>query len=70
MQPLPSPKEYEEEVTQLLCDLIRFDTTNPPGNETAAAEYLRQRFEAEGIEAQVIESEPGRGSLVAKIPGG
>jgi acetylornithine deacetylase/succinyl-diaminopimelate desuccinylase-like protein len=69
VQPLPSPKEYEEEVTQLLCHLIRFDTTNPPGNETPAAEYLRQRFEAEGIEAQVIESEPGRGSVVAKMPG-
>jgi acetylornithine deacetylase/succinyl-diaminopimelate desuccinylase-like protein len=69
MQPLPSPKEYEEEVTQLLCDLIRFDTTNPPGNETPAAEFLRQRFEAEGIDADVIESEPGRGSFVAKMPG-
>lgn len=69
MQSLPSPKEYEEEVTQFLCDLIRFDTTNPPGNETPAAEFLRQRFEAEGIDAEVIESEPGRGSFVAKIPG-
>ncbi len=29
------------EVTELLCGLIKLDTTNPPGNETIAAEYLK-----------------------------
>ena len=31
-----------DEVTELLQELIRLDTTNPPGNETAAAEVLRR----------------------------
>ena len=34
-----------EEVTELLQELIRVDTTNPPGNETAAAELLREYLE-------------------------
>src|SRR4030042_1359974 len=66
---LPSREQYAEEGTNLLCTLIRFDTTNPPGNETPAAEFRRQRFEAEGIEAQVVESAPGRGTVIARLPG-
>jgi acetylornithine deacetylase/succinyl-diaminopimelate desuccinylase-like protein len=34
--------EVEGEVTTLLSDLIRINTTNPPGNETQAAKYLAQ----------------------------
>jgi acetylornithine deacetylase/succinyl-diaminopimelate desuccinylase-like protein len=66
---LPSREQYAEEVTNLLCTLIRFDTTNPPGNETPCAEFLRQRFEEEGIDAQVVESAPGRGNVMARLPG-
>ncbi|MGQ9572026.1 MAG: M20/M25/M40 family metallo-hydrolase [Dehalococcoidia bacterium] len=66
---LPQPQQYEAEVAELLSELIKFHTTNPPGNETPAAHFLRQKFEAEGIEAEVIESEPGRGSLLARMPG-
>lgn len=66
---LPSREQYAEEVTSLLCALIRFDTTNPPGNETPCAEFLRQRFEAEGIEAEVAEPAPGRGNVIARLPG-
>lgn len=66
---LPLPEEYESEVAELLSELIKFDTTNPPGNETPAAQFLQRKFEAEGIEAEVVESEPGRGSVLARIPG-
>jgi acetylornithine deacetylase/succinyl-diaminopimelate desuccinylase-like protein len=69
MEGLPPPEQYEAEVAELLSELIKFDTTNPPGNETPAAEFLRRKFEAEGIEAEVVESEPGRGSLLARMPG-
>lgn len=54
---------------ELLRDLIRIDTTNPPGNETAAARFLASFFRENGIEAQVYESEPGRGSVLARVPG-
>jgi len=43
-----------DEVTDLLQRLIQVDTTNPPGNETAAAELLRDYLEAAGIKCQLI----------------
>lgn len=57
------------QVTQYLQDLIRIDTTNPPGNETRAAEYLAGVFKREGIEPIVLESAPGRGNIVARLKG-
>ena len=59
-----------EEVTGYLQDLIRFDTTNPPGNETAAARYLEGILRREGFEPTLVESEPGRGNILATLPGG
>jgi len=58
-----------EEAATLLSDLIRVDTTNPPGGETAAANLLARKFRAEGIETEVMESAPGRGNLYARLPG-
>ena len=59
-----------DEVTDLLQRLIRVDTTNPPGNETAAAELLREYLEANGIACELIAKVPERANLVARIPGG
>ncbi|MDE3090281.1 MAG: M20/M25/M40 family metallo-hydrolase, partial [Chloroflexota bacterium] len=58
-----------DEATRYLQDLIRIDTTNPPGNETKAAEYLAAVFKREGIEPTILESAPGRGNLVARLKG-
>ena len=44
-----STASLRDEVTDLLQRLIRVDTTNPPGNETAAAELLREYLEANGL---------------------
>ncbi len=57
------------EATQMLRRYIRVDTSNPPGNEIAAARYLAGVFGAEGIEHRVLESEPGRGTVIAWLPG-
>jgi acetylornithine deacetylase/succinyl-diaminopimelate desuccinylase-like protein len=65
-----SATTYRDEVTDLLQRLIRVDTTNPPGNETAAAELLRDYLEASGIECELIARIPERANLVARIPGG
>jgi acetylornithine deacetylase/succinyl-diaminopimelate desuccinylase-like protein len=56
-----------EEATEWLAGLIRIDTTNPPGNELAAARYLAGILEREGIPAEVIESAPGRGVVIARL---
>jgi acetylornithine deacetylase/succinyl-diaminopimelate desuccinylase-like protein len=59
-----------DEVTNLLQRLIRVDTTNPPGNETAAAELLREYLEANGVACELLAKVPERANLVARIPGG
>jgi acetylornithine deacetylase/succinyl-diaminopimelate desuccinylase-like protein len=57
------------EVTELTQRLIRVDTTNPPGNETAAAELLRDYLEAAGVECELHARVPERANLVARIRG-
>ncbi len=57
------------EVVGLLQRLIRLDTTNPPGNETAAAELLREYLEAAGVECALHARVPERANLVARIRG-
>jgi acetylornithine deacetylase/succinyl-diaminopimelate desuccinylase-like protein len=59
-----------DEVTDLLQRLIRVDTTNPPGNETAAAELLRDYLQGSGVACELIAKVPERANLVARIPGG
>lgn len=57
------------EVCELLQKLIRIDTTNPPGNETVAAQFLMHELEKDGFETEIIESKPSRGSLITRLKG-
>ena len=59
----------EQEAFRHLRALLQFDTTNPPGNETPAAEYVAGAMAKEGIETQVLEYAPGRGSGVCRLRG-
>jgi acetylornithine deacetylase/succinyl-diaminopimelate desuccinylase-like protein len=58
-----------DEATELLGDLIRLDTVNPPGNETRAAELLRAYLEQAGVACELYAKVPERANLVARIPG-
>ena len=49
--------------------LLRIDTTNPPGNETHAAEYLQKVLDREGISVKLLALDPARANLVARIRG-
>ena len=49
--------------------VLRLDTSNPPGNETPAAEYLKEVLEKEGIPAQVSAADPKRPNIVARLKG-
>ena len=57
------------EVTDLLSRLIQVDTTNPPGNETAAAELLRDYLQANGLQCELYARVPERANLVTRISG-
>ena len=62
-------KGAQAEAVQLLQELIRIDTTNPPGNERVAALHLQKLLEAEGIETRLLDVAPGRANLYARIKG-
>jgi acetylornithine deacetylase/succinyl-diaminopimelate desuccinylase-like protein len=58
-----------DEAVGLLQALIRLDTVNPPGNETLAAELLRDYLEPFGVQCELYARVPERANLVARIPG-
>src|SRR5436309_5133140 len=68
-QQSPDFTAAQTESVKFLGDLVKIDTSNPPGNETSAAEYIKGVLAAEGISAQIFESAPGRGNLVARLKG-
>jgi len=58
-----------EESLQHLVELVKINTSNPPGNETLAANYLRAVLAAEGIDSTLYSLDPERANLVARIKG-
>lgn len=57
------------DVVSLLQRLIRFDTTNPPGNEADCVLFIRDLLEGAGIPTQIIAKSPQRPNLITRIPG-
>src|SRR4051794_25459873 len=70
-QPPPQPDwpNLEGEILRHFQGLIRLDTTNPPGNETRAVEYIKRVLEAEKIPFEIFAHREGRANLVARILG-
>lgn len=62
-------KAVEEETLRHYLALLRFDTSDPPGREAPAAEYLKKVLEAEGIEVKTFALKPERPSVVARLKG-
>jgi acetylornithine deacetylase/succinyl-diaminopimelate desuccinylase-like protein len=63
----PNMGTLPQEAVAWLEGLIRINTTNPPGNELAAANYIAGILEKEGIPHEVIEITPGRGIVVGRL---
>lgn len=55
--------------TELLQNLIRFDTTNPPGNERLCIEYIDGLLKETGIETTLVAKTPQRPNIIARIKG-
>jgi acetylornithine deacetylase/succinyl-diaminopimelate desuccinylase-like protein len=53
----------------LLRHYVGIDTSNPPGNELPAAQWLAQILESNGVHAEIIESAPRRASVYARVKG-
>jgi acetylornithine deacetylase/succinyl-diaminopimelate desuccinylase-like protein len=59
---------YDQPV-QLLQNLIRFDTTNPPGNEDDCIQYINLLISEAGISTTILGRTPQRSNLIARIKG-
>ena len=58
-----------DEAVRLLSQYLQINTTNPPGNELAAARWLQAVLAREGIEVRVLEPRPGKANLIARVRG-
>lgn len=61
--------ELQAETTEVLQNLVRFNTVNPPGNERAAIEYLDGYLSAAGFATEQLAAEPERPNLIATLAG-
>jgi acetylornithine deacetylase/succinyl-diaminopimelate desuccinylase-like protein len=59
----------QQETTDVLQRLVRFNTVNPPGNEREAQEYLAGYFEGAGLEVELLGRTEPRPNLVARLRG-
>lgn len=59
----------ERESVELLRAYLRIDTTNPPGNELAAARFWESTFKAARLQPTVFETAPNRGGVWVRLPG-
>lgn len=59
----------QAEAADLLRELIRIDTSNPPGRETPAAELLARYLRGNGVSCELAFRDPSRANLVARVPG-
>lgn len=70
---IPSPSligdtsAVAKEAQGWLVDLIKMNTTNPPGNEQIAAKYIAGILEKEGIKAELLDVAPGRSAVVGRL---
>jgi acetylornithine deacetylase/succinyl-diaminopimelate desuccinylase-like protein len=66
------PSQTQQSVVdpvELLRELIRFDTSNPPGNERACLEFVAETLAGAGIDSRVVAKAPERPNLVARVSG-
>ena len=66
----PVATDYHERPVDLLRELLRFETVNPPGDERPCIEWLGDLLAAYGVEYDTYARDPGRPNLLARVPGG
>ncbi len=69
VSPGGAPSQLAQEAQDICQALLRIDTTNPPGNERPAADYLAAALREAGYEPVLLESAPGRANLVCRRRG-
>src|SRR5712691_13298695 len=63
----PDLAKLAEEAQGWLADMVRINTSNPPGNELAVAKYISGILQKEGIPNEVVEMAPGRSIVIGRL---
>ena len=72
---LPSPAQtpdwskINDEALRHFQALVQIDSSDPPGNETRVAEYVKKTLEAEGIPVMLVAKDPARANIIARLKG-
>ena len=61
--------KVNDEAMRNFQSLVRIDSTNPPGNETNVANFVKKVLEAEGIAVTLAAKDPARANVIARIKG-
>ncbi len=69
MSSTPHGSAISQRPVSLLQQLIRFDTTNPPGNEAACISYIRDLLAEAEVPTMLLARNPNRPNLIARLPG-
>jgi acetylornithine deacetylase/succinyl-diaminopimelate desuccinylase-like protein len=65
----PDWKAFEDEMMRHYQAVLRLDTTNPPGNERVAVEYIKQVLDQAGVPSQIFALDADRPNIVARLKG-
>jgi acetylornithine deacetylase/succinyl-diaminopimelate desuccinylase-like protein len=65
----PDLEQLSEEGIRVFTEYLTFDTTNPPGREIEAVQFLASILRSEGIPSTILEPVPGRANLYARLDG-
>src|SRR5882724_7118217 len=65
----PDWPKLDAELMQHFQALLRIDTTDPPGNETKAVDYIKKVLEDAGVPVMVVAQDPARANLIARLRG-
>src|ERR1700683_4376143 len=65
----PDWPKINDEAMRHFQALVQIDSTDPPGNETKVAEYVKKVLDAEGIPAILVAQDPARANLIARLKG-
>jgi len=60
---------YQDMAVDLMQQYLRIDTSNPPGNELAAAKFFKRILDQNGIDNEIFEYTPGRANIIARLKG-
>jgi acetylornithine deacetylase/succinyl-diaminopimelate desuccinylase-like protein len=65
----PDWSKINEEALRHFQALVQIDSTDPPGNETRVAEYVKKTLEADGIPVMMVAQDPARANIIARLRG-